>query len=263
MFKFLVCVLFVQSAFALDIIPQKFFRAGDKEIMAQVGYEFWEFDYDYYDDAGIDSYNGSSTLLNILAEYGITKDLSIGVFYQKAHARGLEDDKNTIFYLKGQYQSFFYEGQFSYFPDSERAEEDHGDGASHFNILLGYAFTKNINIRVIRGLEYDYEQSFGSGGSETYTEKPTTKIDISYEYYIGDHIIAGSLGKYFFDGREGEDGEEFGKFSLNTIELYGKFDIAGMVEFVPQYRHWVWTEAEDVKDGSTISQLVLEFRKRF
>lgn len=235
---------------------QNFYRAPEGSILVQGGYEFLKLKGDYAQISG--DVENSFTNTNLRAEYGILKNLALGV--ELTHQRGPEYEgmNDHELFARGQYNSFFYE--FRYFYSFEESTDDNAvSGGSHYMVELGYVYN-GFGIKYNITPTYSYEYGDNSAEYKNYTD---TALQVFYEHILNNNTYGVALTSSTFGKSEDENGDEFSEKAV-----YGGFDLyaaipVGPVTLLPAYRYFSLRSNNDYFDELTISSLELKARYEF
>jgi hypothetical protein len=240
---------------------QNFYRAAEGSFLIQGGYEFLKLNVDYSkkfrDVIGRTDVERSWTNTNFRAEYGILKNLAVGVeltHQREPESEGMNDHE---LFARGQYNSFFYE--FRYFYSFEDSTFDNTvSGGSHYMVELGYVYN-GFGIKYNITPTYNYEFVDKSAEYKKYTD---TALQVFYEHILNDNTYGVALTSRT-SGKSEDDGIE-----IIEKAVYGGFDLyaaipVGPVTLLPAYRYSSLRSNNDTYDEFTQSSLELKARYEF
>jgi hypothetical protein len=258
---FIISVIcFAQVTYAATR-PERFFRAEEGKVLTQAGAVFFNYTTTLSKEGenllGKSEIEGSSTTYDVQGEYGLTKDLSLGISLSQAYGDGYEGLGDYEFFAKGQFQNFFY-GLNYYYSHEEMTVDNNTSGGSYYDFYLGYYLDQGLGFKVYYQPEYDY--SFKDDNTD-YVNGANLMIEAFYELTYGGNLYGVSIGNN--DSRSNtEDGVANGVDNmLLTFEGYSVIELKDGLSFVPaiNYSH-EYGKKNDLVDSFNLMGLNLSFR---
>lgn len=179
---------------------QNLYRAAESEFLIEAGYEIYRYRGTGGKD-GREDYEQNTTLETIQAQYGVLKDLAVGVELNNQRGGGFgEGYQDYEFFARGQYQSYFYEFRYFYSHEDQTGDEA-VSGGDHYMVELGYVYGDfGAKLNITPTFSYDYAND--DSDRENHTDY---LIEGFYEKKMGDQLF-GAKVSHLAIGKNVEDG---------------------------------------------------------
>ena len=152
-----ICLFLLSlSAMAEERRYQNLYRAAESEFLVEAGYEIYRYRGTGGKD-GREDYEQNTTLETIQTQYGVLKDLAVGVELNNQRGGGAGDGyQDYELFARGQYQSYFYEFRYFYSHEDQTGDEA-VSGGDHYMVELGYVYGDfGAKLNITPTFSYDY-----------------------------------------------------------------------------------------------------------
>ena len=258
---------FAHSVFSAVETHERFYRAGDKEVLIQGKVSFLHSQYETeYDDSenSDEDYDGeyAETEFRGDGQFGINESVAIGTSIAYTTNGRKEGMNDYIIFLKGQFNSLTYMAEYLMSFEDGRADT-YFTGGNSVQVELGYQFTKGLGALVRYRPEYEVTYKYSDGDTETYDRGADLTVSGHYEFHIRDHIVGVHGGFRRFYSID----SDYNNTDYLTAGTYANFKVAGL-EFIPSFEVLYHQDSDSDSDGdyeerATVTYLDFKIRKRF
>lgn len=266
-----ILILSTTTVFAEVTTQERFYRAGDKEILVQGGVNFVRLrSIIEYDDFFIESIydETNATEYRLETQYGISENLAIGLdlAYVSDGGEALGFRNHGIF-VKGQKDSLTY--RVAYYLSLEDDDlENNYKGGDYIELEVGYQIFRGWGalIKFRPAYEGDFDNGSGDKGETEYGYDYT--ISAHYEFNFTPQIMGLHMGYRSLESRV----SGFDNINYFTTGIYANL-AAGGVEFLPSIDIDLHStdrtttdsngDRQDYEYTNSASQVKLLARKRF
>lgn len=261
-----IVTIFSTNVVASNQTQERFYRAGDKEILVQGGFDFTETRIEIEsDNPNIPSSEGkvASTLYSIEAQYGVHESVAVGVNIRYLSSGTKRDSmRNPGIFIKGEFSDFHYLARYNIsLGDSEN--DNSYEGASFLDFQFGYEFTERLGLLIKLQPGYEYTFKYDDGSTEKDDRGGDNAISVNYEFNFSENILGLTAGLRSIENTT----RGFDDLDFFQTAVYANLKALG-VEFLPSLE--LNFSSREIGDGElkytrkiTFSEFKLEARKRF